>query len=182
MSRGPGRLERLIADTLAGNPGSMFSIEALSRIAYPDARETTRSHCVAIRRAVAHSVKTLGWRSMRGGSLEFYNPFNARSAALATMRATWKRFSRCPIAEVEAALDDPKRSFRKLIAPGGPVWLDVEIASANRDGEITRVEALQQKRDEAEVVADMVVLVEEHRLIAGMAAVRRRRSDIRPGV
>jgi hypothetical protein len=23
------------------------------------------------------------------------------------MRATWKRFSRCPIAEVEAALDDP---------------------------------------------------------------------------
>jgi hypothetical protein len=96
--------------------------------------------------------------------------------------ATWKRFSRCPIAEVEAALDDPKRSFRKLIAPGGPVWLDVEIASANRDGEITRVEALQQKRDEAEVVADMVVLVEEHRLIAGMAAVRRRRSDIRPGV
>jgi hypothetical protein len=40
---------------------------------------------------------------------------------------------------------------------------------------------LQQKRDEAEVVADMVVLVEEHRLIAGMAAVRRRRSDIRPG-
>ncbi len=74
-----------------------------------------------------------------GGSLEFYNPFNARSAALATMRATWKRFSRCPIAEVEAALDDPKRSYRKLIAPGGPVWLDVEIASANRDGEITRV-------------------------------------------
>ena len=182
MSRGPGRLERLIADTLAGNPGSMFSIEALARIAYPDACETTRSHRVAIRRAVARSLKTLGWRSMRSGSLEFYNPLNVRSAALATMRATWRRFSCCPIAEVEAALDDPKRHFHKLIAPGGPVWLDVEIAVANRDGEITRVEALQQKRDEAEVVADMVVLVEEHRLIAGMAAVRRRRSDIRPGV
>ena len=86
------------------------------------------------------------------------------------MRATWKRFSRCPIAEVEARWTIRNGVFGKLIAPGGPVWLDVEIASANRDGEIARVEALQQKRDEAEVVADMVVLVEEHRLIAGMAA------------
>jgi hypothetical protein len=37
----------------------------------------------------------------------------------------------------------------------------VEIASAKRDGEITRAEALQQKRDDAEAVADLVVLAAE---------------------
>jgi hypothetical protein len=104
------------------------------------------------------------------------SPITPGSSSAASTSAIGQRENRFHVARI-----DPKRSFRKLIAPGGPVWLDVEIASANRDGEITRVEALQQKRDEAEVVADMVVLVEEHRLIAGMAAVRRRRSDIRPG-
>jgi hypothetical protein len=178
MSRGPGRLQRLIADTLAGNPGSMFSIEALARIAYPEAGETTRSHRVAVRRAADHAAGVCGWRSMRSRSLEYYNPLDVRSAALATMRATWKRVSRCPIAEIEAALDDPKRPSHKLIEPGGPVWLDVEIALADRDGEVTRVEALQRQRDKADGVADMAVLVEESRLIARMAAVRRRRSDI----
>jgi hypothetical protein len=182
MSRGLGRVQRLIVAMFTGNPGAVFSVADLGMVAYPGVNQVEKRHRVAVLRAAEHAADACGWRASRGASIEFYNPFSTRSAALATMRATWKRFSRCPIAEVEAALDDPKRHFHKLIAPGGPVWLDVEIASANRDGEITRVEALQQKRDEAEVVADMVVLVEEHRLIAGMAAVRRRRSDIRPGV
>ncbi len=64
MFRGSGRLQRLIAETLAGNPDFMFSIEALARIAYPKARETTRGP--PCRYSSRGRVKMLGWQSIRG--------------------------------------------------------------------------------------------------------------------
>jgi len=67
MSRGPGRIERAIADAFKANPRRALGVEELARIAYPGLAEVEKRHRVAIIRAADSVARGMGWRRLGGG-------------------------------------------------------------------------------------------------------------------
>jgi hypothetical protein len=165
MSRGPGRIERVITEALFANPSAIFTVADLVALAYPDALETLgierlrsgryverpyieKRYRSAILRAAKKAVPRAGWDVMKaeapGGPPVFYNPYDLQSYACARLRAASSHFHR-------ADLSDPKRLgdalYRELEPKTGAWWQDVEAAKLRRDGKTAEAEVIERQRE-----------------------------------
>lgn len=91
MSRGPGRIERAIADILDAEPDNAFTVEDLCRRVYGIER-VEKKHRVAVLRAAATLGKrrdTLCWTQSDppGATCVYYNIDNVMSYAMARLKA-----------------------------------------------------------------------------------------------
>ena len=60
MSRGPGRIERAIADTFVANPTRIFTVERLAAIAYRGANRIDKKHRVGTIRQQTRLLNAYG--------------------------------------------------------------------------------------------------------------------------
>lgn len=165
MSRGPGRIERVIEAAFQAEPSRAFTGEDLIRLAFPgDYRSrmlsTEKTHRVSVYRAAHKVAARLLWGAMPGGEfgtgLTFYNPVDLRSYAQAhlrwlaahDLRSSWNRSK---LEDKLAALDDPSLPFehRHCMAPGGSWWRIVEIVRCRHAGDDARADALEAQHDAA---------------------------------
>jgi hypothetical protein len=168
MSRGPGRIERIITGAMFANPSAIFTIPDLVALAYPDAEPVMgivhhrwrgyiergyieKRYRSAILRAAKKAVPRAGWDVMKaqapGGPPVFFNPCDLRSYACARLRTVYGHYHR-------ADVSDPERlgeaHYRNLLEPEtGSWWREVEAAKLRRNGKIAEAEALdrEQKQD-----------------------------------
>lgn len=127
MSRGPGRVERSVKETLR-NTDRSYTVEELARIAYPDAATIEKKHRVSVLRAIPNvqnkvplwffNTYTPPWR------LIFTNRDNVRSYAHGLLRASWWNAERT-LEQIEMILADP--DIQSIMEPGGFWWAEVEI-------------------------------------------------------
>jgi hypothetical protein len=61
MSKGPGKLERAIADAFARQPSATFTVEDLGPICYPGLNQVEKKHRVAIIRAADKVAEHMWW-------------------------------------------------------------------------------------------------------------------------
>ena len=61
MSKGPGKIERAIADAFARQPSATFSVEDLGPICYPGLNQVEKKHRVAIIRAADKVAARMWW-------------------------------------------------------------------------------------------------------------------------
>jgi len=167
MSRGPGRIERIITAALTANPSAIFTVPDLVALAYPDAPEIMRlrwryrgsyvleqrafekRHRSAILRAAKKAVPRAGWDVMKaeapGGPPVFFNPCDLASYNHARLRA--ERLNYDDPARLVKQLANPDEYHRALLVPGtGSWWREVEVATLRRDGRIAEAEALDRER------------------------------------
>jgi hypothetical protein len=64
MSRGPGRVERILIAKLERDPLHAFSVDELCRYAFPRSRQRLKKHRVSVIRAVKNVTRhrLTGWR------------------------------------------------------------------------------------------------------------------------
>ena len=151
MSKGPGRIERAVAEAFAANANGILSVDELVSIAYQGINRVEKKHRVATIRAADKVAARTGWAwwraEMPGHPLVYYNPYDVRSYTIGNVvrhgdvrtwqGAVWQTIN----AWFEAALSDPDderlgSSDRTLadMQPGG-AWHDhVRINIARRDG------------------------------------------------
>jgi hypothetical protein len=151
MSKGPGRIERAIADAFAANTNGILSVDDLVSVAYRGINRVEKKHRVATIRAANKVAARMGWAcqqaEMPGHPLVYYNPYDVRSYTIGTVvrhghvrtwqGAVWQTIN----AWFEAACTDPddyrlSNPDRTLadMQPGG-AWHDhVQINIAVRDG------------------------------------------------
>ena len=114
MSRGPGRIERLIEATFADGPDLTFSTDELAAIAYPGLNRIEKKHRVATVRAAWAVAQRKWWTANRcdhtGHMLVFSNLTSARSMAAASIR----RRRVIDVDALEMLLDDPAAGSRFL--------------------------------------------------------------------
>ncbi|CAH1653436.1 conserved hypothetical protein [Hyphomicrobiales bacterium] len=140
MSRGPGRVERIITSTFEGNPEGAFDVEELARLVYPGIEQVEKKHRVAVLRAarkVAHRMHWGYWHSSRpSGPAVFGNKLNLQSYGFARVRAGW-RSPWDTMDDLRQRLIDPKAhgSRWEWIQPGGSWWLHVEMNKAKVAGD-----------------------------------------------
>jgi hypothetical protein len=132
MSRGPGRIERVVKATLHDADRS-FSVEELACIAYPDINTVEKKHRVAVFRAISKMAKrgdvlVWQWRTNNEGRHFVCNGANVRSYAHG-----WVRQSRpeWPLEQVDDILSDWE--IQSAMDLGGLIWIDVEIAKAEHE-------------------------------------------------
>jgi hypothetical protein len=150
MSKGPGRIERAIADAFAANSNGILSVDDLVSVAYQGINRVEKKHRVATIRAANKVAARVGWAcwqaEMPGHPLVYYNPYDVRSYTIGTVvwhgsvrpncGAVWQTIN----AWFDAACTDPD-DYRLVrpdmfadMQPGG-VWHDhVQINIALRDG------------------------------------------------
>jgi hypothetical protein len=151
MSRGPGRIERVIADAFTNNPSATFTVADLAASAYPGVNRIEKKHRVAILRAAWSVYRKLGWTAMRedrlGGELVFCNSLDVRSYALAFIRCHSRYHphgGRTPLHELEERVDNPNAPNTEWpnMQPGA-VWArSVEINKARFIGDHETAKAL----------------------------------------
>jgi hypothetical protein len=167
MSRGPGRIERIITEALLANPSAIFAVPDLVALAYPDAGyQGIRHHRwwgyyeksyiekryrSAILRAAKKAVPRVGWDVMKaeapGGPPVFFNPCDLASYNHARLRAD-RRYYDQPDRLAEF-LANPDERHRELLVPGtGTWWQFVEAERLRRDGKIAEAEAIDRQREQ----------------------------------
>jgi len=63
MSKGPGRIERVIAETFERRPKETFSGGELAALCYPEAPTIEKKHRVSVLRAADKVMARIGWRA-----------------------------------------------------------------------------------------------------------------------
>src|SRR4051812_25346877 len=128
MSRGLGKVQRVIEALFAANPDDIFRTEDLVRAVYPEAWPfVEKKHRVAATRAARLTFKWTGWSCWReerlGGQLIYFNRRSVISYALARMRTNSSNNSRTDEALRNAVQGKPvKHSDQDVparIRPGG---------------------------------------------------------------
>ena len=131
VSRGPGRVERVIAAALATEPDRAFTVQDLGERIYSGVNRMEKRHRVAIVRAMRSVAKrraeigVLEARS-RGNPLVIFTRTSLSAASAAARQDAWYRFA-------------------KDFEPGGPWGLAVELAVATIDGDSGQVEGLTNR-------------------------------------
>jgi hypothetical protein len=94
MSKGPGRVQRVVLGLIATEPDEVFTIADLCRHVYPDAAEVAQKHRVSVRYALRHMPLPGTWgvrRLSRAGSeLCLFDPCSDESQT----RVRWLEFGR----------------------------------------------------------------------------------------
>jgi hypothetical protein len=88
MSRGPGRIQRVITDLLAAEPHGVWTVAQLCQLAYPKQR-VEKKHRVAMWRAIHHIELGPVWQLTERTDTESYL-FNASSEE-STLRLAFNR-------------------------------------------------------------------------------------------
>ena len=178
MSRGPGRIERIITKAMLANPSAIFTVPNLVALAYPDAPQTLgiqrlrsgryverfyidKRYRSAILRAAKKAAPRAGWDVMKaeapGGPPVFFNPCDLASYNHARLRAD-RWFYNHPDRRVKM-LANPDERHKSLLEPGkGAWWRHVEAVRLRRGGKIAEAEAIEQqgKRDFAALLARLM--------------------------
>jgi hypothetical protein len=88
MSRGPGKIDRVIAALFAAEPDNAFMLYELLCAVYPDVDYYEKKHRVAVLRAAKRRPNTATLHSdAQGRMLVFYTPDNVLSRAMAYLKA-----------------------------------------------------------------------------------------------
>ena len=96
MSRGPGKLQRKIADIFRDNPSETFTLVQLAKLVYPGLNIAEKKHLNAISRAVygvlgEKSWWTAGHCAIPGGGTIFYNLCDIKSYVWGRRCNLWLR-------------------------------------------------------------------------------------------
>lgn len=146
MSKGPGRVERVILEAF-GVSGRSYTVEDLFYLAYPDAPTLERKHRGAIKRAASNVSAKTGWKTWRrrnrGGGYIYYDPCDLISYSTTRLKADG--FYRST-EEILTSLAEGGRNH-ELIVEGGTWWRFVQIAIAERDGDEVTRQRLQAEAD-----------------------------------
>jgi hypothetical protein len=151
MSKGPGRIERAIADAFAANSNGILSVDDLVSVAYQGINRVEKKHRVATIRAADKVAARIGWAcrqaEMPGHPLVYYNPHDVRSYTIGKVvrhghvrtyqGVVWQTinawFETACTDPDDYRLSNPARTLADM-QPGG-VWHDhVQINIALRDG------------------------------------------------
>lgn len=160
MSRGPGSLERAILDALSAQDGNALSVEDLCERCFPGLNRVEKKHRVSVIRSMGTVAKRnprlMILRSrVRGGALIICWRDNLDSYAMARMKAEADNFYRA--ADTTLSSEEQERSYRsalsapgnywsKMVAPGGPWKLDVELATSTIAGDHVRASAIEHAK------------------------------------
>jgi hypothetical protein len=132
MSRGPGRIERVIEGAFRTHPSGTFTVEELVAIAYPEAAQVEKKHRVGVIRAADKVATRLWWD--KAASESFHHPlvyFNKLEVhSYATMREQSETFV---------------KATPEAIAEGGSWWLHVEAWRAEHAGQHERAKELREE-------------------------------------
>jgi hypothetical protein len=91
MSRGPGKIDRVISARFAAEPDNAFTLNALLCRVYPDVEYYDKKHRVAVLRAAKRRPNTATRHSeVQGRTLAFFTPDNVSSRAMAYLKADWR--------------------------------------------------------------------------------------------
>jgi hypothetical protein len=176
MSKGPGRVERIIESAFKANPDGYFSVEDLAKLAYPDCRPgyrgiIERSKRVAILRAAHNVANRLHWLMLRaqsrrweaifvnGLSLESYSLGEARARFGAGTHYQYARDADGKLIEVgrmteieylRHRLKTDDAYYGRMMAPGGVWALTVEYHTAIANGDAERVGEVKMRLDTKE--------------------------------
>jgi len=127
MSRGPGRIERVIETAFSDEPNRTFTIDELVPIAYPGLNRPGKRHLIAILRAAHKAAARLGWHCWPSERpchhIVFVNVCNVRSYAIGRLRIDSRHYNDL-LYKIERLLDDPELQNSKwhLVQPGGLWW------------------------------------------------------------
>jgi hypothetical protein len=93
MSRGPGRVQKIITDLIASNPHGAWSVTELCKHIYPDAR-MEKKHRVAVTRALRKMVLPSAWGVLalwrQGNEYCLYNRCDLESTLRYTYLGWWR--------------------------------------------------------------------------------------------
>jgi hypothetical protein len=130
MSRGPGKVERVVENTLRDADRS-FSVEELSVLAYPGINRAEKKHRVLVQHAVnnvANRMPVWSWWERGTGACYFHcNGSNVRSYVHGLLRVKRWRPERT-LGELDDILRDTE--IQTVMQPGGLWWTDIEIYKA----------------------------------------------------
>ena len=147
MSRGPGKIQRAIADAFRQNPSATYAVDDLAVISYPGLNKIEKKHRVAVVRAADAVAKSTSWCGQRaerpGHQLIYYNLLDLRSYATGKMRVDFLSGSLSD-AQITKALSDPKADWSRWdwVQPGGVWWQHVEINKARAEGRHAEADAM----------------------------------------
>src|SRR6516162_3115214 len=135
MSRGPGKVERIVEQTLRDADRS-FSVEELSLLAYPGIDRAEKKHRVTVLRTLDNVAKKIPLRRMTTlrppWRLIVSNLLNVRSYAHARLREEYWSAERS-LEQIEHILSDHEVQS-ELLEPGTRWWIEVEIEKAETEG------------------------------------------------
>ena len=173
MSRGPGRIERVIADIFTANPSMTYAVDDLAAFAYPGLNRVEKKHRVAVVRAADNVMRRLRWTCQQmelpGHPLLYFNPLDHRSYVVGRMRVSWNSWN-FSHAEIADASDNPNidragaEHWRREAEPGSAFWTHVEINCAEHAGDHQRASALR---------AELNASLNRRALMLGLPPVRR---------
>lgn len=139
MSKGPGRLERLITETFTNNPSETYTIKQLSILAYPGVNRIEKKHTVAVARAARKVAYDMWWDTgavwnEAGGPIVYYNRCNLKSYAIGNFG--YRGWGRGDLSEWYDAIGSEEGDSRYAddIRPGGFMHDRVSRCIAARDG------------------------------------------------
>jgi hypothetical protein len=165
MSRGPGKVERVIEALFADEPSRTFSTDELVAAVYRSVNRVEKKHRVAVLRAADKVATRLHWDkwqcerwgqggygpSVAGRGALYVNTLDLRSYALGRLRVDDSNAG-TSVTELAAMLR--RGEHAQWIAPGGSWWLHVQQAKADAglitlDRKTKRMIEAQQKDFEA---------------------------------
>lgn len=161
MSKGPGRIERAIEESLVGNPDQAPTTEELCEVAYPGLNQVEKKHRVAVIRAAKNvCLRVPGWgysiSEAHGGTLIWWNRFSVTSYALLKIKKDWLARYRSNDPRIPPSNRLTPEQARSMIEPGGKYHHEVvagghwhrhvRLWTIERDGD-TSPEALAFKAD-----------------------------------
>jgi hypothetical protein len=147
MSKGPGKIDRIIAAAFAAEPNNAFTMDELLRRVYPGIETFEKKHRVAVIRA-AKKRRDLDWsyRDTQGHVLVFYLADNFKSFAMMQMKTlSCLKYNLPSDDELRAKLKTPE--YRQYTAKGGIWSVFFEIAKAERRGDHKTAAKYQAKLD-----------------------------------
>jgi hypothetical protein len=161
MSKGPGRIERALADIFDRERDNAFTLEDLAERVWPGLTQLSKKHRVSLARA----ARNLGRRRPEiqgfhgenlGNALVFFRHDELLSYAMARLKADRFRGYRNKDRRaldwrttkndntLRRRLDD--ELYRKLIGPSGAWRRDVDMFLAERDGDHGRLARLKAEQ------------------------------------
>jgi hypothetical protein len=159
MSRGPGRIERIVERVLQDADRS-FTVEELASLAYPHALEIEKKHRVAVLRALNTVRKRMLFVSARTycppWRLILASGTSVRSYAHARVRHCWWSANRS-LQDTEDILSEP--AIQSVMEPGGLWWIDVEILKARQVNDAEQLRALYSYRSHLARDLDLAALL-----------------------
>ncbi len=149
MSRGPGRIERAIENTLRDADRS-YSTDELALIAYPGIATVEKKHRVVVLRAlknIADNKKRLRlwlWRDFNAQGRHFHLNFDSlRAYVHGWLRIDYLTHT-CSLADLDLMLLEPDMQI--LLSPGGYWWVEHNLQWHQYYEEKATTDAAEQKR------------------------------------